>query len=35
MVGLAEQLAEKDPELAEAYGMNGAGASAETEATAS
>jgi malyl-CoA/(S)-citramalyl-CoA lyase len=36
MVGLAEQLAEKDPELAEAYGMNGAGAAtADSEATAS
>jgi malyl-CoA/(S)-citramalyl-CoA lyase len=36
MVGLAEQLAEKDPELAEAYGMNGAGAEpAEAETATS
>jgi malyl-CoA/(S)-citramalyl-CoA lyase len=33
MVGLAEQLAEKDPELAEAYGMNGAAKSAEPAAS--
>jgi len=33
MVGLAEQLAEKDPELAEAYGMNGAAKSSEPAAS--
>jgi hypothetical protein len=32
MVNLAEMLAKKDPELAEAYGMsNGAGAQSEAE----
>jgi malyl-CoA/(S)-citramalyl-CoA lyase len=35
MVNLAEMLAEKDPELAELYGMNGrAGAGAATAASA-
>jgi hypothetical protein len=31
MVTLAEMLASKDPELAEAYGLNGAGPTRATE----